>query len=81
MLLHRPFESYTAIVEFVQPMGATAFAVLRLPGGEGIILDRDDLTAAVGPEETFGRDEAVWLDIRGERFGLFDPESGRAIAR
>jgi hypothetical protein len=37
--------------------------------------------AAIGPEETFARDEAVWLDIRGNRFCLFDPESGRLIPR
>ncbi len=70
-----------AQVEFVQPMGATSFAVLRVPGGEGLVHDREHLMAAIGPEETFERDAAVWLDIRGDRFSLFDPESGRAIAR
>lgn len=70
-----------AVVEFVQPMGAMSYAVLRIPASDGLIRDRHDLMAAVGPEETFERDEAVWLDIRGERYCLFDPESGKAIAR
>jgi multiple sugar transport system ATP-binding protein len=70
-----------AVVEFVQPMGAMSFVVLRIPGGEGLIRDRDDLMAAIGPDETFARDEAVWLDIRGERYCLFDPQTGRAMGR
>jgi multiple sugar transport system ATP-binding protein len=69
-----------AIVEFVQPMGSVSFAVLRIPGSNGLLLGKEDIMAAIGPEETFSRDEAVWLDIRGNRFCLFDPESGRAIA-
>ncbi len=83
LIIHRTAapDRLRAVVEFVQPMGAMSFAVLRLPGGDGIILDRDDLSAAIGPEETFRRDEAVWLDIRGERFSLFDPGTGRTIAR
>jgi multiple sugar transport system ATP-binding protein len=67
-------------VEFVQPMGATSFAVLRIPGGERIVHDREHLMAAIGPEESFERDAPVWLDIRGDRYCLFDPVSGRAIA-
>jgi multiple sugar transport system ATP-binding protein len=70
-----------AQVEFVQPMGATSFAVLRVPGGERVVHDREHMMAAIGPEETFERDAAVWLDIRGDRYCLFDPESGRAITR
>jgi multiple sugar transport system ATP-binding protein len=70
-----------AEVEFVQPMGATSFVVLRLPGGKAIVRDREHVMAAIGPDETFERDEAVWLDIRGDRYSLFDPDSGRAIAR
>jgi multiple sugar transport system ATP-binding protein len=68
-----------AEVAFVQPMGATAFAVLRIPGGEALVLDREHVIVAIGAEETFERDAAVWLDIRGDRFCLFDPESGKAI--
>ena len=70
-----------AEVEFVQPMGATSIAVLRIPGGERIVHDREHVMAAIGPEDTFERDSAVWLDIRGDRFCLFDPESGRAISK
>src|SRR5215210_481743 len=70
-----------AQVEFVQPMGATSFAVLHVPGGERTVHDREHLMATIGPEETFGRDAAVWLDIRGDRYSLFDPESGKAIAK
>jgi multiple sugar transport system ATP-binding protein len=70
-----------AEVEFVQPMGATAFVVLRLPGGEILVRDREHVMAAIGPDETFERDEAVWLDMRGDRYSLFDPDSGRAIPR
>ena len=70
-----------AQVEFVQPMGATSFVVLRVPGGERLVHDREHLMATIGPEETFERDAAVWLDIRGYRFALFDPESGKAIAK
>lgn len=68
-----------AEVEFVQPMGATSFAVMRVPG-ERIIHDREHLMAAIGPEETFERDAPVWLDIRGDLYCLFDPETGKAIA-
>ncbi len=68
-----------AVVEFVQPMGATSFAVLRIPDAEGLIRDRDDLIATIGPEETFERDTVVWLDVRGDRYCLFDPESGKAM--
>jgi ABC-type sugar transport system ATPase subunit len=70
-----------AVVEFVQPMGAMSFAVMRIPDSQGRILGRDDLMATIGPEEHFDRDEVVWLDIRGDRYCLFEPESGRAIAR
>jgi multiple sugar transport system ATP-binding protein len=69
-----------AQVEFVQPMGATSFAVLRVPGGERLVHDREHLMATIGPEESFERDAPVWLDIRGDRYSLFDPESGKAIA-
>ena len=69
-----------ALVEFVQPMGATSFAVLRLPDGAALIQDRENLMAAIGPEETFERDTPVWLDIRGDRYCLFDPESGKSLA-
>jgi multiple sugar transport system ATP-binding protein len=69
-----------AQVEFVQPMGATSFAVLRVPGGERLVHDREHLMATIGPEESFERDTPVWLDIRGDRYSLFDPESGKAIA-
>ncbi|MFN8591667.1 MAG: ABC transporter ATP-binding protein [Thermomicrobiales bacterium] len=68
-----------AEVEFVQPMGSTSFAVLRLPGGERIIQDREHVMAAIGPEETFERDASVWLDIRGNRYCLFDPQTGKAL--
>jgi multiple sugar transport system ATP-binding protein len=70
-----------AEVEFVQPMGATSFVVLRVPGGEAIVKDRDNVMAAIGPEKEFERDAAVWLDIRGDRYCLFEPESGRAVVR
>jgi multiple sugar transport system ATP-binding protein len=69
-----------AEVEFVQPMGATSFAVLRVPGARHLIYDREHLMAAIGPEEIFERDAPVWLDIRGDRYCLFDPASGRAVA-
>ena len=70
-----------AEVEFVQPMGATSFVVLRVPGGERIVHDREHVMAAVGPEETFERDTPVWLDVRGSRYCLFHPESGKSLAR
>ena len=70
-----------AVIEFVQPMGAMSFAVMRIPDGQDRILGRDDVMAAIGPEEQYNRDEVVWLDIRGDRYCLFEPESGRAIAR
>jgi len=69
-----------AVVEFVQPMGALAYAVLRIPGGEHLVQGRQDVMAAIGPDDVYNRDEAVWLDVRGGRFSLFDQESGRAIA-
>ncbi|MFT4040968.1 MAG: ABC transporter ATP-binding protein [Thermomicrobiales bacterium] len=68
-----------AVVEFVQPMGALSYAVLRIPGGEQLVQGRADVMAAIGPDDTYDRDQAVWLDIRGNRFSLFDQESGRAI--
>ena len=69
-----------AIVEFVQPMGALSYAVLRIPGGEHLVQGREDVMAAIGPDDVYDRNEVVWLDIRGNRFSLFDQESGRAIA-
>ena len=68
-----------AVVEFVQPMGALSYAVLRIPGGEHLVQGREDVMAAIGPDDTYDRGEAVWLDIRGNRFSLFDHESGQAI--
>jgi ABC-type sugar transport system ATPase subunit len=70
-----------AEVEFVQPVGATSFVVLRVPGSERLVHHREHLMATFGPEETFERDTAVWLDIRGNRYSLFDPETGKALAR
>jgi ABC-type sugar transport system ATPase subunit len=70
-----------AHVEFVQPMGATSFAVLRVPEGAGLVHEREHLMAAIGPEESFDRDTPVWLAIRGERFCLFDPETGKSVRR
>jgi multiple sugar transport system ATP-binding protein len=82
LVIHRTAapERLRAQVEFVQPLGATSFAVLRVPGGEEIVQAREHLMAAIGPEESFERDSVVWLDIRGNRYCLFEPESGRAIA-
>jgi ABC-type sugar transport system ATPase subunit len=83
LLIHRDAAPgrLRAQVEFVQPMGATSFAVLRVPGGERVVHDREHMMAAIGAEEMFERDAAVWLDIRGDRYSLFDPESGKALAR
>src|SRR4051812_15268009 len=72
-------ERLRAQVEFVQPLGATSFAVLRFPGSEDVIQARDHLMAAIGPDEILERDSVVWLDIRSNRYCLFDPDSGRAI--
>jgi multiple sugar transport system ATP-binding protein len=69
-----------AIVEFVQPMGALSYAVLRIPRGDHLVQGREDVMAAIGSEDVYDRGESVWLDIRGNRFSLFDQESGRAIA-
>ncbi|MEZ4563481.1 MAG: ABC transporter ATP-binding protein [Thermomicrobiales bacterium] len=69
-----------AIVEFVQPMGALSYAVLRIPGGKHLAPGREEIMAAIGPDDVYDRAEAVWLDIRGNRFTLFDQESGRTIA-
>ncbi len=63
----------------MQPLGATSFAVLRFPGSEDVIQAREHLMAAIGPDETLERDSVVWLDIRGNRYCLFDPSLGRAI--
>ena len=81
LIVHRAAgpDRLRAEVEFVQPMGATSFAVLRVPGADHLVQDREHLMAAIGPEETFDRDTTVWLDIRGERYCLFDPESGKAV--
>jgi multiple sugar transport system ATP-binding protein len=73
-------ERLRAVVEFVQPMGALSYAVLRIPGGEHLVQGREDIMAAIGQEDVYDRGGAVWLDIRGNRFSLFDRESGRAIA-
>jgi ABC-type sugar transport system ATPase subunit len=67
-----------AEVEFVQPMGATSFAVLRVPDRERIVQDREHVMATIGPEEEFDRDAPVWLEIRGDRYCLFDPDSGKS---
>jgi ABC-type sugar transport system ATPase subunit len=68
-----------AVVDFIQPMGSVSYAILRLPTGAGVILERDHLIAAIGPDETLDRGAQVWLEPRGERICLFDAETGRAV--
>jgi ABC-type sugar transport system ATPase subunit len=67
-----------ATVDFVQPMGAVAYAVLRPPRPEAI-LERDHLIAALPPEEAIPHGTPVWLAPRGERYCLFDAQTGRAL--
>jgi ABC-type sugar transport system ATPase subunit len=68
-----------ATVDFIQPMGAISYAILRLTGGTGVIRERDHLIAAMNPDEPIDRGAQVWLEPRGERICLFDPATGRAI--
>jgi hypothetical protein len=70
-----------AEVEFVQPMGATSFVALRVPGDGRLVHNREHLMATIGLRETVERDTAVWLDIRSNRYSLFDPKSEKALAR
>jgi hypothetical protein len=58
-----------------------SFAVLRVPDGERIVQDREHVMATISPEESFDRQSTVWLEIRGDRYCLFDPNSGKAVAR
>ena len=68
------------ITGLVTVVGALSYAVLRIPRGEHLVQGREDVMAAIGPDDIYDRGEAVWLDIRGNRFTLFDQESGRTIA-
>ena len=62
-------------------MGATSFVALRVPGGERLVHDREHLMATISLRESVERDTAVWLDIRSNRYSLFDPKSGKALAQ
>jgi multiple sugar transport system ATP-binding protein len=83
LVIHRSAapDRLRAVVEFVQPMGSVSYAVLRIPDGDGLLPDREHIMAAIGPDETIPHDTVVWLDIRGDRFCLFDAGTGRAIER
>jgi hypothetical protein len=70
-----------AEVAFVQSMGDASFVALRVPGGGRLVHNREHLMATIGLGETVERDTAVWLDIRSNRYSLFDPKSGMALAR
>jgi multiple sugar transport system ATP-binding protein len=67
-----------ASIEMVQPMGSVSYAIARPPDLSSII-GRDHLIAAINPEEAYARGMRVWLDIRGDRYCLFQPDTGRAI--
>jgi len=68
-----------ACVEFIQPMGAVSYAILRLPDGVTPIRERDHLVAAIGPDDYLPRGSHVWLAPRGQRFCLFDSATGVAV--
>src|SRR5262249_27132450 len=68
-----------ASVDFIQPMGSVSYAILRLPDTANVIRERDHLIAAIGPDETIDRGTRIWLEPRGERVCLFDPQTGRAV--
>jgi hypothetical protein len=69
-----------AEVDFVQPMGAVSYAILRLPGEARVIAERDHLIAAVGPDDELPRGLPVWLEAKGDRVCLFRPDTGQSIA-
>ncbi len=69
-----------ACVEFVEPMGAMNYVVLRLEEGERAIQDRDHLIAVVGAHEEFSQDTPIWVTVRSDRLVLFDPGTERARA-
>jgi len=69
-----------ARVDFVEPMGSVNYVILRVPGGEHIIQERDHLVAAVAAHDELPRGTRVWLGARGGRLSQFDATSGRAIA-
>lgn len=69
-----------AYVDFVQPLGAVNYAILRLPDHTAQIRERDHLVAAIGPDDVLPRGTRVWLAPRGERFCLFDSRTGIALA-
>jgi len=70
-----------AQVDFIQPMGAVSFAILRLPDAATVIQERDHLIAAIGPDDDFPRGTPVWLEARGERICLFHADTGRSLLR
>ncbi|MEA2511448.1 MAG: multiple sugar transport system ATP-binding protein [Thermomicrobiales bacterium] len=68
-----------ASVDFIQPMGAISYAILRLPGGDAVIRERDHLIAATDPDDPIERGTQVWLEPRSDRICLFDQQTGRAV--
>ncbi|MCC7021446.1 MAG: ABC transporter ATP-binding protein [Thermomicrobiales bacterium] len=83
LVIHRSAapDRLRAVVEFVQPMGSVSYAVLRIPDGDGLLPDREHIMAAIGPDETIPHGTVVWLDIRGDRFCLFNSQSGMALTK
>ncbi len=68
-----------ARVDFIQPMGSISYVILRLESNAQVIVERDHIIAATGPEHEFSRGTAVWLTPKANRYCVFDRESGKAI--
>lgn len=63
----------------LQPMGAMPCAVLRIPGGEATLRDREEIMATISSKDAFWRDSADWLNFRGDRCNLVDPRASQAM--
>jgi ABC-type sugar transport system ATPase subunit len=81
LLIHRTRRSncLPSQVDFIQPMGAVNYAILRSPTDEGTIVGRDHMIASVGADDDLKRGDDVWLEPRADRFTLFDATTGKAI--
>ena len=63
----------------LQPMGAMPCAVLRIPGGEATLRDREEIMATICPKDAYWRDSAEWFDFCGDRCSLVDPHACQAM--
>lgn len=69
------------VVDFLEPSGPIVFAFIRLENADAVPVNRDHVVAAIDVHRQLDAGERVGLRFREQRLRLFDPESGRCLAR